>query len=43
MKERRIEDTMLEQAPKGDHRANGEAENAVKQVAAKFRTLKAAG
>ena len=42
VKERRIEETVLEEAPRGDHQANGDAEPAVKAVAGKFRTCKAA-
>ena len=42
VKERRKERTLLEQSPKNDKNANGEAEVTVKSVASKIRTLKAA-
>ena len=32
----------MEESPVGDHRANGEAENVIKQIDEKFRVLKSA-
>ena len=40
MKEMRKERTVLQQSPVEDHQANGEAENAIRQVVNKFRTIK---
>ena len=40
IKETRIEDTLLEESPKGDRRANGEAEVAVKEVAGLVRSMR---
>ena len=40
VKEIRVEDTRREEAPKGDKAANGEAEQAVQEVAGLVRTVK---
>ena len=40
MKEGRLERTILEEAPRGDHQSNGEAEVTVKEAAGLIRSLR---
>ena len=42
VKERRIENTLLEEAPVGDHQANSVAETAVQSIAGRTRSIKSA-
>ena len=42
LKESRLEETVLEEAPRGDHRSNGEAESTVALLARQFRIVRAA-